>query len=265
MPEYSLPPCGTFGDPIDIPGVIPDLLIPGYDFETGCSSIDGRPLIKRMNTSTGEIVLLENDAVTAVADGSTLIQCENFEIDAELLCSNIDGRPLWARINKATGVTTITEIDGSAVIDGSTAVSCSGGYDYEKVCASTDGRPLWAKVNTTNGVIELVEIDGSALIDGATAINCTPPNGETLDYTGTFGTGVYTRADLLALTGASDLLSIWFEVRKGGASVDQTGSVTDLGATEVWAKEQIPGWSVGDFTITVAADSTIKLEYRGAP
>lgn len=86
---------------------------------------------------------------------------------------------------------------------------------------------------------------------------------DSVDYSANLDPGVYTRADLLTLSGVSEILSISVTCLTGTMDIAQGGSVLDHPAGSVWVQEYHPGYTVSDFTLTVDAASSVSILIRG--
>ena len=101
---------------------------------------------------------------------------------------------------------------------------------------------------------------GAAPGDGA------PDAGDFIDsigYTGTVSAGTYTRADVLAMFDASDLLDFSATVESGTALFEQGGGTVQMDVGYVLTKRYINGLFVDDFTLTVDPGSQVLIETRG--
>lgn len=145
--------------------------------------------------------------------------------------------------------------------------------------SSIDSRTIVAKSTDGSGAIELFEQDGvTAVADGSNFIAGGPAGATAFDgnvkvlatdvadlieaneYTGTLTPGTYTRANILALAGGTQIIQLAVTVATGTADINQGGAISNLTAGAQLLRPYRQGFAHADFTLTVDAGSSAFIE-----
>jgi hypothetical protein len=104
---------------------------------------------------------------------------------------------------------------------------------------------------------QLPSILAGAICDEVPTLH--PPGSEPLwpAFSQEFGSGTYTAADLLAISGGASIRSLDIDVRSGDALLTMGSSTSELLPGGSFTTEAEPGFQVGGWTLALDGDAKI--------
>jgi len=169
------------------------------DFEIGCSSVDGRIVVRTYTQDENGVItsqIFEQDGVTPVADGSILVKCDMDIEDVEFCFQDITDRSIRYRqvlfVNTATNAVVSTiwlDGSGAAIVAPTNIEPCSEvtAVPFQVFCFGTatsnfevqeikysDGSRKFLKVSDNSDVTAAVEAELLLNADALKAGGCDP-------------------------------------------------------------------------------------------
>ncbi|MGL4977948.1 MAG: hypothetical protein ACRC5G_08030 [Cetobacterium sp.] len=142
---------------VTVPTTYPLVSNNSYDFEIGCSSVDGRTVIAYFEVNSSGVqptILYEADGTTLVSDGSVLEKCTGITYDRELTEVCVDGFT-WTKVRIFDTSTTTANLVSTFWIDNNETIQPA---------------PVASLINNANCVPVLTQSISEAYADDLTTL-----------------------------------------------------------------------------------------------